>query len=153
MANTLIFAQSTFPLSHVLVTFAAHYALESLLLLPQSDCYHFDFWQFTLSFFSMWIHLTKSQHMRGRPDPFISMSLVILRCAFKVFYCFLQQAHNVQTDWMTDWLTDNLTTLLTCSLVPAWKLTSSLSLSIERHRSLSTYVSLNSWTKYVTHTW
>lgn len=98
VANTLIFAQSTFPLLHVLVTFVAQYALESLLLLPQSDCYHFDFWQVTGSSCTVWIHLTKSQHMRGRPEPFFNMSLVILRYAFEVFYCFLQQAHNVQTD-------------------------------------------------------
>jgi hypothetical protein len=67
----------------------AHYALASLLHSPQADCYHFDFWQVTGSSFTMWIHLTKRQHMRGRPEPFISMSLAILRCAFKVFYCFL----------------------------------------------------------------
>jgi hypothetical protein len=72
----------------------AHYALASLLLLPQSDC-HFNFWQVIGSSFTTWFHLTNSHHMKGSPEPFIGMSLVILQCGFEVFYCLIHQASNV----------------------------------------------------------
>lgn len=76
----------------------AHYALASLLLLPQSECCHFDFCQVIGSSFITWFHLTKSQHMKSSPEPFVGMSLMILRCAFEVFYCLIQQANNVGND-------------------------------------------------------
>jgi hypothetical protein len=67
----------------------AHYALASLLFLPQLDCYHFDFWKAIASSFTTWFQSTKSRHVKDRADPFIGMLFVILRCVFEVFYCLI----------------------------------------------------------------